>query len=117
MAGVGFMRPRSPTVAMVDPVELGRAALEWYGRRGRRFPWRGERDPYRVLVAAVLLQRTRAEAAAPVYLEFVRTSAALWSPSLRILISGLYNSLLISPMYSNSGPWTYAMDGDSLRAR
>jgi A/G-specific adenine glycosylase len=44
-----------------------RELLGW-GRRNRRsFPWRTERDPFRVLVAEVLLQRSRGTSVAPVY--------------------------------------------------
>lgn len=35
---------------------------EWYARHGRRFPWRDPRtDPFRILLAEVLLRQTRAE--------------------------------------------------------
>jgi A/G-specific adenine glycosylase len=44
-----------------------RELLAW-GRRNRRsFPWRAERDPFRILVAEVLLQRSRGTSVAPVY--------------------------------------------------
>lgn len=44
-----------------------RELLAW-GRRNRRsFPWRVERDPFRILVAEVLLQRSRGTSVAPVY--------------------------------------------------
>jgi A/G-specific adenine glycosylase len=44
-----------------------RELLAW-GRRNRRsFPWRAERDPFKVLVAEVLLQRSRGSSVAPVY--------------------------------------------------
>ena len=36
------------------------------------YPWRLERDPYRIFVAEVLLQRTRTGQAAPVYENFIR---------------------------------------------
>ena len=39
---------------------------------GRRFPWRETRDPYHVLLAEVLLQRTAAEQVVPVYGRLVR---------------------------------------------
>ena len=44
-----------------------RRLLAW-GRQNRRdFPWRGERDPFRVLVAEILLQRSRGTTVAGVY--------------------------------------------------
>jgi A/G-specific adenine glycosylase len=33
--------------------------LRWYRRNGRDLPWRGERDPYRVLVSEIMLQQTQ----------------------------------------------------------
>lgn len=46
-----------------------RRLLAW-GRDNRRpFPWRGEKDPFRVLVAEVLLQRSRGVTVARVYEE------------------------------------------------
>ncbi|MEM4438550.1 MAG: hypothetical protein QW680_07940 [Pyrobaculum sp.] len=44
------------------------AILGWEG--GRRFPWRGETDPYRIVVTEVLLIRTRRDAVARVYDRF-----------------------------------------------
>ncbi|MGD8729730.1 MAG: A/G-specific adenine glycosylase, partial [Gemmatimonadota bacterium] len=38
-------------------VELRRALLDHYDRHQRRLPWRGERDPYRILVSEVMLQQ------------------------------------------------------------
>lgn len=44
-----------------------RELLAW-GRKNRRsFPWRVERDPFKILVAEVLLQRSRGTSVAPVY--------------------------------------------------
>ena len=41
--------------------------LGWWAVRRRSFPWRDTRDPYALLVAEVLLHRTRAEQVAPLY--------------------------------------------------
>lgn len=46
--------------------------LSWYHRNGRSFPWRETRDPYRILVAELMLQRTKASQVVPVYLEFIK---------------------------------------------
>ncbi len=49
--------------------EITGSLLEW-GRANRRvFPWREETDPFRVLVAEVLLQRSRGRTVAGVYTE------------------------------------------------
>lgn len=51
---------------------LGRQLLAW-GRANRRtFPWRATDDPWRVLVAEVLLQRSRGRTVAQVYEDLFR---------------------------------------------
>lgn len=49
-----------------------RAVIAWFGRHGRRYPWRAEGDPYRVLIAEMMLRRTRADQVLPVYERFVQ---------------------------------------------
>lgn len=50
-----------------------RRLLAWYVVHGRRFPWRRTNEPsYRMIVAEVLLQRTRAETVAAFYSTFFR---------------------------------------------
>ncbi len=47
-----------------DPVaveEIRAALLDHFDRHARELPWRGERDPYRILVSEVMLQQTRVE--------------------------------------------------------
>lgn len=44
-----------------------RRLLQWYDRHGRTFPWRETRDPYLILLAEVLLQRTQAPQVAANY--------------------------------------------------
>lgn len=57
-----------------------RRLLAW-GRKNRRsFPWRGDSDPFRVLVAEVLLQRSRGTTVAGVYEELF----ARWPDALRL---------------------------------
>jgi A/G-specific adenine glycosylase len=46
--------------------------LSWFKKSGRNFPWRDEKDPFRILVAEIMLQRTRAAQVFPVYAEFVQ---------------------------------------------
>jgi A/G-specific adenine glycosylase len=49
-----------------------RRLLRW-GRENRRsFPWRDEVDPFRILVAEILLQRSRGTTVGPVYTELWR---------------------------------------------
>lgn len=42
-------------------------AAEYYHARGRDFPWRHETNPYRLAVAEILLQKTRAESIVETY--------------------------------------------------
>lgn len=46
--------------------------MEWGRYNFMPFPWRTSRDPYRVFIAEVMLHRTRASQAAPVYLQFLK---------------------------------------------
>lgn len=46
--------------------------LEWYDANRRNYPWRTSRDPYEVLIAEIMLQRTRADQVLPVYLSFIK---------------------------------------------
>jgi len=41
--------------------------LDWYSRNARKFPWRETNDSFRILIAEVLLQRSRAKTVATVY--------------------------------------------------
>jgi A/G-specific adenine glycosylase len=41
--------------------------LDWYHAHGRDLPWRRTRDPYRILVAEVMLQQTQVERVLPKY--------------------------------------------------
>jgi A/G-specific adenine glycosylase len=56
--------------------------LGWYEQNGRKFPWRKKTDPYQVLIAEIMLQRTKAEQVAPVYLDFIREFPTIDSLSL-----------------------------------
>lgn len=54
-----------------DPVALHRQLLAWYREQKRDLPFRRTRDPYAILVAEVLLQRTRMAAGVPYYERFL----------------------------------------------
>lgn len=51
--------------------ELASRLLAWWEKSGRDYPWRRERDPYRVLIAELMLQRTKADQVAAVYPSFL----------------------------------------------
>jgi len=48
------------------------ALLSWWDSHGRSYPWRRTRDPYRILIAEILLHRTRADQVKRVYEDFIR---------------------------------------------
>ena len=48
------------------------AVLRWYATRREKYPWRGERDPYRILVIEVMAQQTQASRLEPFYREWLR---------------------------------------------
>jgi A/G-specific adenine glycosylase len=48
------------------------ALLGWYDREKRDLPWRGESDPYRILVSEIMLQQTRVAVVEERYRQFVR---------------------------------------------
>jgi A/G-specific adenine glycosylase len=50
---------------------IGQILLAWFRAGHRDLPWRGTRDPYRILVSEIMLQQTRAQAAIPYYARFL----------------------------------------------
>jgi A/G-specific adenine glycosylase len=42
-----------------DTRRLQRAVQEWYRNHGRTLPWRGIKDPYRILLSEIMLQQTQ----------------------------------------------------------
>lgn len=51
--------------------------LDWVEDNLRSFPWRDTTDPYEVLVAEILLQKTAAEKVEPIYTELLATYPSL----------------------------------------
>ena len=67
------------------------ALLEWYALRGRAYPWRRTRDPYRVLVSEVMLQQTQASRVVMPYRAFLRRF-----PSIRALAGAPRRDVLVA---------------------
>lgn len=68
--------------------------LAWWRVSQRHFPWRETRNPYHILVAEVLLHRTRAEQVVPAYtalIEHYPTVTALAAAPLRDLHASLHS--------------------------
>jgi len=45
--------------------------LSWYAVNKRNYPWRQTRDPYNILIAEIMLQRTKSDQVVNVYLKFL----------------------------------------------
>jgi len=57
---------------MPSPSQFQRRLIPWGETNRRSFPWRETRDPFKVLIAEVLLQRSRGVTVARVYEELFR---------------------------------------------
>jgi A/G-specific adenine glycosylase len=49
-----------------------RAVRRWYRRHGRSLPWRGESDPYRIILSEIMLQQTQVSRVLEKYPLFLR---------------------------------------------
>src|SRR5512142_1131988 len=67
----GFAGERDPPLSARDRRNFSARLLAWYDRYGRDLPWRRTRDPYRVLVAEVMLQQTQVDRVVPKYHEWL----------------------------------------------
>jgi A/G-specific adenine glycosylase len=54
--------------------------LVWWEKGKRRYPWRNTKDPYKILIAEVLLHRTQANQVVPIYKSFIKRF-----PSIKVL--------------------------------
>jgi len=61
-----------PTPSAARRASLQADLLAWFERDGRRFDFRGPRDPYAVLVAEVILQQTQASRGEPTWRAFLQ---------------------------------------------
>jgi A/G-specific adenine glycosylase len=71
--------------------QLTGAILRWYGRRGRRLPWRRTRVPYRILVSEIMLQQTQVSRVMQMYAPFLRRF-----PTLRSLAQAERSEVVIA---------------------
>jgi A/G-specific adenine glycosylase len=63
----------NPTAATLNQ-ESGtfrRLLLQWYQQHQRKLPWRGQSDPYRILVSEIMLQQTRVAVVEDRYKKFL----------------------------------------------
>jgi A/G-specific adenine glycosylase len=64
----------NPTAATLNQQESGtfrRLLLQWYQQHQRKLPWRGQSDPYRILVSEIMLQQTRVAVVEDRYKKFL----------------------------------------------
>jgi A/G-specific adenine glycosylase len=60
-------------VPLENASEFRRRLKAWGQEHFRAFPWRLTREPYRILIAEVMLHRTQARQVSPVYRRFIRS--------------------------------------------
>src|SRR6476659_4610787 len=65
------MAQPSSTISSGDARLFRRLLLRWYQKHQRQLPWRGESDPYRILVSEIMLQQTRVAVVEDRYRKFV----------------------------------------------
>jgi A/G-specific adenine glycosylase len=58
-------------VSLEKILYLRRNLLAWYQKYGRRYPWRVASDPYKFLIAEIMLRRTKANQVLPVFQRFM----------------------------------------------
>src|SRR3990172_5346873 len=51
---------------------LRKRIVNWSRRHGRSYPWRSTYDPFKVLIAEMMLRRTKADQVKPVYEQLFR---------------------------------------------
>jgi len=64
---------KSPEPILMPDEQRGfrRRLLHWFGRNRRQFPWRADRDPYRVWISEIMLQQTRVAVVRERYPDFL----------------------------------------------
>lgn len=59
---------KSNTIPTTEQMQFFRTkTLQWFNKNERKYPWRKTRDPFRVLIAEMMLRRTKADQVKPVY--------------------------------------------------
>ncbi|HLJ90981.1 MAG TPA: A/G-specific adenine glycosylase [Candidatus Angelobacter sp.] len=75
---VGHADPLTPPIRVQKILEniarqkFRRLLLRWFDREQRKLPWRGETNPYYILVSEIMLQQTRVAVVEQRYEEFLR---------------------------------------------
>lgn len=63
------MKNKSPEeTPFVEDIRIFRnKIIHWFNKNSRTYPWRETRDPFKVLIAEMMLRRTKADQVKPVY--------------------------------------------------
>ncbi|MBW1673099.1 MAG: DNA-binding protein [Deltaproteobacteria bacterium] len=67
------------SITQTSDEQIHKKLLEWWPTEKRNFPWRNSKDPYHILIAEILLHRTRAEQVIPIYIDFLKSYPSLHS--------------------------------------
>ena len=60
------------TILTEDIEPFAKHLLEWARENSRSYPWRTTKDPYELLIAELMLRRTRADQVERVYRKFLK---------------------------------------------
>jgi A/G-specific adenine glycosylase len=66
------MKKNSPLPFARRRLSIIRHIFRWYYRSARKLPWRGERNPYRILISEVMLQQTQVSRVLEKYPSFLK---------------------------------------------
>ena len=58
--------------------KISNTILRWWHKHRREFPWRHEKDPYRILITLILLRKTTARQVAKIYDKFLIAEITLF---------------------------------------
>lgn len=83
----------------VDAIAFRKALITWGKEHFRAFPWRFTSDPYRILMAEVMLHRTQVRQVVPVYERFLKKYPDLQS------LAGASEEELHKELYSLGLRW------------
>jgi len=79
------VNPPAGQISRADAAYFRRRLRAWFRKNARQFPWRQTSNPYHILLAEVLLQKTDARKVVPVYLRMVKDFPTLQSlPAARV---------------------------------
>lgn len=52
-------------------MDVAKEIINWFSKEGRDFPWRNTSNPYHILIAEIMLQKTSASQVLPIYNEIL----------------------------------------------